>query len=83
MEKRQMRINISEEEMLSRALPIAAWEALKKDNMDFQNIHLKEGKVIKIKGSLKINGNVIKCMWNYEGICLNVKTLLIIEEGCM
>lgn len=83
MKNQKINVNIPMEQLIEEATTIEVWEEMKPAAAEFTNFVLCNGKVISAKGSIKINDVEYKCIWNYQGICINKWNLTVIEEGCL
>lgn len=84
MKQKVLNINITTEQLLQEATTVDVWEKIKPSNVEFLSVHIMQHKVVSVKGQVqRDNGEVSKCIWNYQGICIDIDTLTIIEEGCL
>ena len=80
---KELNTKVPFDQMVEEATTVPVWERVKPENAKFRALHLEKGKVISASGTISINGTVHQCVWNYQGICLDKRTLIVIEEGCL
>ncbi len=84
MKKQKINVNLPIEQIIEEATTIAVWENVIPDNIEINSFHLQSHKVISAEGFITTNkGERHACYWNYQGICLEKDTLMVIEEGCL
>ena len=63
---------------------IEEWKKAKLKNVEFTRIYLTGDKVFQAEGTVEDEYGVVHdCTWNYQGVCRDKRSKVIIMEGCL